>query len=218
MMKNSEQVPLLKKLSFRKEIHYRNMSGPDAFEAPLSHEAIIDDVVMTLLDNALEWAWYSRGHDSSSRGVASAPYTIRPFTLLSRENSMHLRNEMADVSQMNQCGRQVIIVGGRFDQVSAFVDTVSALDFISNPTLSRCKCYEDSVKRFVTGQGGLEVLIYNPGDTLEYILVNNSSCAEVNDLVEEKWGLITLAKEKRPSLWAKKTWRGTWGKGRVLPP
>lgn len=216
-MSDTGNVPLLAMLEFRGEVRYRNNSGPDAFEAPLSHERIVTQFVATLLDSSLAWSWFSRSNEFGEPSSDNKRIDIRPFCLLDRLNQKDLYDDMREASHDDGYGREIILVGGSSEQVSSYMGKVSSCDIALDSRYADSGSYEELVKKLLTGLGGLEILIYNPGDTWEYLLINKPFSAEVQNLIEGKWGLLTVAKEKKPALWAKKTWSGRWGEARVLP-
>ena len=188
------------------EVFHGNGSHPDLYLFPLSHPAILDRVISSMVEGGMTWAWRSSRGLNARAWLDDGSPPQRTFCLLGRDNQSDILHDIRELS-LDEVQRCFTILGG--------VDKQS-VDRLDTDVL------EESISSFLTGKGGLDILLYQPGDKLlEYVFVSKTLSESARKLLEEEWGLFTKAKRGRGFLggvirvppWLKRVWRTG-----ILPP
>ena len=165
----------------RQVVEFRCDRGPRIFQAPLSHESVLEKVVDTMVQSSISFVWES-WRDPVFHGdwPGNDLPADRTVTTLDELTSPLLVADWAEEST-DEVGRRLRIVAQR----------------ASNAVPQHAASAEESLREFLLNGIGIELVVYQPNDTWEYIYVSRDLCAEGFDLIENRWGLLSCSEHRR---------------------
>ncbi|SNS90773.1 hypothetical protein SAMN05421770_10329 [Granulicella rosea] len=169
---------------------YKNPSGPRVFAAPLNHETRRERFIASLVQSPLAIVW------SSIRGggywESDAGGQDRRTTLLTAETQPLLLADLADTSA---------------DDVGRRYEIAAVLRGENLPDVDIGLYMSLSVQTFLREGSGMEWLIHQPNDSLDYVFVSRSPSSATVQLLGGEWGLFDHAKLERAPIWLRSTQR-----------
>lgn len=169
----------------RKLIEYMTSTGPRVFEAPISAPDVRPLIMKSMLDSGLQITWSSERDTHRYVWQNTGEPSKRSRTLLNVSSLPFLEKDLDDSSSDG--------VGRRY--------TITALD----DDLIRDEPHMDRImKGFLHSGRGMEWIIYQPGDTWEYLFLTRMPSCHTNRLMTE-WGITSEAKLREPSRWVRRT-------------